>query len=49
VLTETVVVPNPNIARSPPNPAAAKLDLAEPTPVVLAATTPRLDTLLVVE
>ena len=37
------------IALSPPKPAAAKLDLAVPTPVVSLATTPVLLTLFVIE
>ena len=41
--------PNPNIALSPPYPAAAKADLAVPTPEVSVATTPVLDTRLVID
>ena len=39
-----IVLPYPNIALSPPYPAAAKPRLAVPTPGVSAATTPVLDT-----
>ena len=42
-------MPYPNIALSPPYPAAAKLSLAVPTLVTSAATTPVLDTRLVNE
>ena len=41
-------MPNPKIALSPPKPAAAKLLLTVPTPVVSVATTPELETKLVI-
>jgi hypothetical protein len=43
------VLPNPNIALSVPYTAAASQNLSLPTPVVSVATTPKLDTRLVIE
>ena len=42
-------MPYPKIALSPPYPAAAKFNLAVPTPVVSVATTPELDTKFVID
>ena len=43
------VYPYPNIALSPPYPAAAKYTLAVPTPVTSEPTTPVFDTKLVID
>ena len=48
MVTLPVALPNPNIALSPPYPAAARVSLTVPTPVVSVATTPALDTRLII-